>query len=105
MIATRGFVRTTHFSHARLSHFPSDAVALRVGQPQIQLGLIGVLVCRGYRIPCSDCSLVIREYRSHKGICPRIVLCCAAYVAALAFHPCSRRGQRGDEAKSTPTRV
>src|SRR5271156_4025132 len=56
MIATRGFVRTPHFSRARLSHFPTDAEALRVGHPRIQLVLIYVLVCRGYRIPCSDCS-------------------------------------------------
>ena len=57
MIATRGFVRTPHFSRARLSHFPSDAEAPRVGHPRIQLVLICVLVCRGYRIPSSDYSL------------------------------------------------
>src|SRR5580692_1073159 len=58
MIATRGFVRTTHFSRARLSHFPTDVEALRVGHPQIRLVLICVLVCRGHCIPCSACSSV-----------------------------------------------
>src|SRR5580704_17970158 len=67
MIATRGFVRTLHFFRARLSHFPSDAEALRVWRPRIQLVLICVLVCRGYRIPCLDCSsfdlrILLRSY-------------------------------------------
>ncbi len=48
MIATRGFVRTTHFSRARLWHFPTDAEALRVEHLQIQLDRTCVLVCRGY---------------------------------------------------------
>ena len=56
MIATRGFVRTARSSHARLSLFPIDAEALRVGHPRIRLVLIGVVVCRGYQISCLDCS-------------------------------------------------
>jgi hypothetical protein len=57
MIATRGFVRIAHSLRVRRSLFPTDAEALRAGHPQIRLALICVLVCRGYRIPCSDCSL------------------------------------------------
>ena len=56
MIATRGFVRTPRSSRARLSHFPIDAEALRVGRLQNRLVLICVLFCRGYRIPCSGSS-------------------------------------------------
>src|ERR1700683_934725 len=56
MIATRGFVRTPQFSRARLSHFPTDAEALRGGHPRIQLVQDCVLVYHDYRIPCSDCS-------------------------------------------------
>src|SRR5271170_3648221 len=88
MIATRGFVRTTHFSHAHPSHFPSDAEALRVGHPRIQLGQNCVLVCRGHRIPSSDCSsfdlrisLLILP-RSKRVFVRSIVLCCASLIAA-----------------------
>ncbi len=88
MIATRGFVRTPQSSHARLSHFPTDAEALRVGHRQIRLVLICVLVCRGYRIPCSDCSsfdlrisLMILP-TSKPVFVPSIVLCCAPSIAA-----------------------
>src|SRR5271170_8086248 len=88
MIATRGFVRTPHFSRARLSHFPTDAEALRVGHPRIQLVLICVLACRGYRIPCSDCSsfdlrISLLILPTSKPIFVRsIVLCCAPSIAA-----------------------
>src|SRR5713101_3298535 len=90
MIATRGFVRTPHSSRARLSHFPTDAEALRVGHPQIRLVLICVLACPGYRISCSDfssldlrISLLIPQLS--KGAFARpIVLCCAASIAAEA---------------------
>jgi hypothetical protein len=53
MIATRGFVRS---SRARLLRFPTYAEVLGVGRLQIRLVLICVLVCRGYRISCLDCS-------------------------------------------------
>src|ERR1700730_12414456 len=56
MIATHGFVRTPHSFRGHLSLLPTDAEVLRVGLPQIPLVLICVLVCRLYRIPCSDCS-------------------------------------------------
>src|ERR1700683_613438 len=56
MIATRGSVQTAHSSGVRLSHFPIGAEARRVGLPQIRLVLFCVLVCRGYRSPCSDYS-------------------------------------------------
>src|SRR5271170_444496 len=88
MIATRGFVRTTHFSHAHPSHFPSDAEALRVGHPRIQLGQNCVLVCRGYRIPCSDCSSfdlrisLLFLPMSQTVFIRSIVLCCASLIAA-----------------------
>ena len=87
MIATRGFVRTLRFSRVRLSHFPTDAEALRVGHPQIRLVLICVLVCRGHCIPCSDCSSVdsrisLLILRMSKLVFARsIVLCCAAQIA------------------------
>src|ERR1700732_5344600 len=60
MIATRGFVRTPQSSRARLSHFPTDAQALRVWHPQTRPVLICVLFCRGYRIPCSGSSFDLR---------------------------------------------
>src|SRR5271169_827351 len=88
MIATRGFVRTPHFSRARLSHFPTDAEALRVGHPRIQLVLICVLACRGYRIPCSDCSSFDLRISllflpvSQTVFIRSIVLCCAPLIAA-----------------------
>src|SRR5271156_5431805 len=88
MIATRGFVRTPHFSRARLSHFPTDAEALRVGHPRIQLVLICVLACRGYRIPCSDCSSfdlrisLLFLPMSQTVFIRSIVLCCASLIAA-----------------------
>lgn len=90
MIATRGFVRTPQSSRARLSLFPTDAEALRVGHPQIRLVLICVLVCRGYCIPCSDCSsfdlrmsLLIPPLSKRAFACS-IVLCCAAQIATEA---------------------
>ena len=83
MIATRGFVRTTHFSRARLWHFPTDAEALRVEHLQIQLDRTCVLVCRGYRSPRSDCSpfdlrtSLLILLMPKPGDARSIVLCCA----------------------------
>src|SRR5271154_3113751 len=88
MSATRGFVRTPQFSRARLSHFPRDAEALRVGHPRIQLVLICVPVCRGHCISCSDCSsvdlrisrLILQMSKPMSAL--SIVLGCAPSIAA-----------------------
>src|SRR5271155_5846576 len=90
MIATRGFVRTPQFSHARLSHFPTDAAAPRVGHPQIQLARTFVLVCRGHRIPSSDfpsvdlrIPLLILQL-SRPVFVRSIVLYCTAQIATAS---------------------
>src|ERR1700691_5400543 len=56
MIATRGFGQTPLSSRVRLSLRPIDAEALRVGHLRIPLVPSFALVCRGCRIPCSNCS-------------------------------------------------
>src|SRR3984885_5482816 len=93
MIATRGSVQTTHSSGVRLSHFPIGAEARRVGLPQIRLVLFCVLVCRGYRSPCSDYSSLDESRR------PRSFTPDEAHYTSKPYFSHSRKSESGTWAK------